>query len=39
MNFFSQDKVLQFFAKTFSSSPLNVTKDIYASIGNTLNLL
>uniref|UniRef100_A0A8C2BS53 Protein broad-minded n=1 Tax=Cyprinus carpio TaxID=7962 RepID=A0A8C2BS53_CYPCA len=28
------DKVLQFFAKTFSSSPLNVTKDIYSTIGN-----
>ncbi|XP_051731318.1 protein broad-minded isoform X1 [Ctenopharyngodon idella] len=30
------DKVLQFFAKTFSSSPLNVTKDIYASIAKSL---
>ncbi|TRY89906.1 hypothetical protein DNTS_034232 [Danionella cerebrum] len=30
------DKVLQFFAKTLSSSPLNVTKDIYASIAKTL---
>ncbi|RXN10094.1 broad-minded [Labeo rohita] len=30
------DKVLQFFAKTFSSSPLNVTKDIYSSIAKSL---
>lgn len=35
----SQDKVLCFFAKTFSSSPLNVTKDIYTSIGNKINLV
>uniref|UniRef100_A0A8C1DXX7 Protein broad-minded n=1 Tax=Cyprinus carpio carpio TaxID=630221 RepID=A0A8C1DXX7_CYPCA len=32
------DKVLQFFAKTFSSSPLNVTKDVYSSIGSILSL-
>ncbi|KTG32354.1 hypothetical protein cypCar_00003918 [Cyprinus carpio] len=30
------DKVLQFFAKTFSSSPLNVTKDVYSSIAKSL---
>uniref|UniRef100_A0A671QM44 Protein broad-minded n=1 Tax=Sinocyclocheilus anshuiensis TaxID=1608454 RepID=A0A671QM44_9TELE len=28
------DHELSFFAKTFSSSPLNVTKDIYSTIGN-----
>uniref|UniRef100_A0A668AQ63 Protein broad-minded n=1 Tax=Myripristis murdjan TaxID=586833 RepID=A0A668AQ63_9TELE len=27
------DKVLQFFAKTLSSSPLNVTREIYTSLG------
>ncbi|XP_059368287.1 protein broad-minded isoform X2 [Carassius carassius] len=30
------DKVLQFFAKTFASSPLNVTKDIYSTIAKSL---
>ncbi|XP_051511088.1 protein broad-minded isoform X2 [Myxocyprinus asiaticus] len=30
------DKVLRIFAKTFSSSPLNVTKDIYTSIAKSL---
>ncbi|KAI7800130.1 putative protein broad-minded, partial [Triplophysa rosa] len=30
------DKVLCFFAKTFSSSPLNVTKDVYTSIVKSL---
>uniref|UniRef100_A0A4W4ESN2 Protein broad-minded n=1 Tax=Electrophorus electricus TaxID=8005 RepID=A0A4W4ESN2_ELEEL len=28
------DKVLRFFAKTFSSSPLNVTREMYTSLGN-----
>lgn len=28
-----QDNVLQFFAKIFSSSPLNVTREIYTSLG------
>lgn len=30
---FLQDNVLQFFAKSFSSSPLNVTREIYTSLG------
>lgn len=28
-----QDNVLQFIAKSFSSSPLNVTREIYTSLG------
>lgn len=28
-----QDNVLQFFAKSFSSSPLSVTREIYTSLG------
>ncbi|XP_035280107.1 protein broad-minded isoform X1 [Anguilla anguilla] len=30
------DKVLRFFAKTFSSSPLNVTREIYTSLAKSL---
>ncbi|XP_010881310.2 protein broad-minded [Esox lucius] len=30
------DKVLQFFAKTFSSSPLNLTREIYTSLARSL---
>ncbi|KAM4632881.1 protein broad-minded [Polymixia lowei] len=30
------DKVLRFFAKTFSSSPLNVTRDIYTSLAKSV---
>ncbi|KAJ8009026.1 hypothetical protein DPEC_G00084570 [Dallia pectoralis] len=30
------DKVLHFFAKTFSSSPLNVTREIYTSLAKSL---
>ncbi|KAL2081912.1 hypothetical protein ACEWY4_021730 [Coilia grayii] len=30
------DKVLRFFAKTFSSCPLNVTRDIYTSLAKSL---
>uniref|UniRef100_A0A6Q2XXI1 Protein broad-minded n=1 Tax=Esox lucius TaxID=8010 RepID=A0A6Q2XXI1_ESOLU len=33
------DKVLQFFAKTFSSSPLNLTREIYTSLGNLMRLM
>uniref|UniRef100_A0A8D2ZSL4 Protein broad-minded n=1 Tax=Scophthalmus maximus TaxID=52904 RepID=A0A8D2ZSL4_SCOMX len=32
------DNVLQFFAKSFSSSPLNVTREIYTSLGRLLLL-
>lgn len=28
-----QDKVLKFYAKTFSSSPLNMTRELYTSLG------
>ncbi|TSP57610.1 Protein broad-minded [Bagarius yarrelli] len=30
------EKALRFFAKTFSSSPLNVTREIYTSLGKSL---
>ncbi|XP_044281517.1 protein broad-minded [Varanus komodoensis] len=32
------DKVLKFYAKTFSSSPLNMTKELYTSLANYLEL-
>uniref|UniRef100_A0A8C7LMH5 Protein broad-minded n=1 Tax=Oncorhynchus mykiss TaxID=8022 RepID=A0A8C7LMH5_ONCMY len=32
----TQDKVLRFFAKTFSCSPLNVTREIYTSLAKSL---
>uniref|UniRef100_A0A3B4WUY0 Protein broad-minded n=1 Tax=Seriola lalandi dorsalis TaxID=1841481 RepID=A0A3B4WUY0_SERLL len=32
----SQDNVLLFFAKSFSSSPMNVTREIYTSLGKSV---